>query len=323
VSNAYGSVTSTPASLVVVVLTLTCGSNRTVEVGTAWDFDTPTATGSNATVTVVGTVTNLGCGETFSATRTWLVSDPQGDQATCSQTVQVGDTGAPVVSGLTNKSVVLGTAWAFDVPQAQDAGVVPVLVYDNGANDSGNTLAVGTEEVGNQITLGGTERYARRFALQYWGSNVVGGVFGGTVSAQVRFYANDGPAVGNNAAAPGTPIYDSGPLGISATPDGAIVLEEFELSAVVPLTNALPDSFTWTVQFAGMTANDVVGLSLFGPPVTGQSLDGYWAQGANGWQWQGQGGGSFGGQLSAVSRGVDLTVVNTVTNADCAACANR
>ena len=198
VGNAYGSVTSAPASLTVVVLTLTCGSNRTVEVGTAWDFDTPTPTGSNATVTVVGTVTNLGCGETFSATRTWLVSDPQGNQATCSQTVQVVDTGAPVVGGATNKSVVLGTAWSFDVPQAQDAGVVPVLVYDNGANDLGSTLAVGTEEVGNQITLGGTERYARRFALQYWGSNTVGAVFGGPVSAQVRFYADDGPAVGNN-----------------------------------------------------------------------------------------------------------------------------
>jgi subtilisin-like proprotein convertase family protein len=317
VSNAYGSVTSAPASLVVIVLTLTCGSNRTVEVGTAWDFDTPTATGSNATVTVVGTVTNLGCGETFSATRTWLVSDPQGNQATCSQTVQVLDTGAPVMSCVANKSVVLGTPWGFDVPQAQDAGVVPVLVYDNWTNDLGSALAVGAEEVGNQITLAGTERYSSRFALQYWGSNTVGAVFGGPVSAQVRFYANDGSAVGNNAVAPGTPIYDSGPLGINATPNGVIVLEEFELSALVPLTNALPDSFTWTVQFAGMAANDVVGLSLFGPPVAGQSLDGYWARGSNGWQWQGQGGGSFGGQLSAVSRGVGLTVDNTVTNADC------
>jgi subtilisin-like proprotein convertase family protein len=317
VSNAYGSVTSAPASLVVIVLTLTCGSNRTVEVGTAWDFDTPTATGSNATVAVVGTVTNLGCGETFSATRTWLVSDPQGNQATCSQTVQVVDTGAPVMSCVANKSVVLGTPWSFDVPQAQDAGVVPALVYDNSSSALGSTLTVGTEEVGNQITLAGTERYARRFALQYWGSNAVGGVFEGPVSAQVRFYADDGSAVGNNVAAPGTPIYDSGPLGISATPNGAIVLEEFELSALVPLTNTLPDSFTWTVQFEGMTANDVVGLSLFGSPVAGQSLDGYWARGADGWQWQGQGGGSFGGQLSAVSRGVGLTVDNTVTNADC------
>ena len=320
-NNAYGSVTSTPSEPggcdLPVLPTLTCGSNRTVEVGTAWDFDTPVATGTNATVTVVGTVTNLGCGESLSATRTWVVSDALGNQATCSQTVQVVDTGAPVMSCVTNKSVVLGTPWGFDVPQAQDAGVVPVLVYDNWTNDLGSTLGVGTEEVGNQITLAGTERYASRFALQYWGSNTVGAAFGGSVSAEVRFYANDGPVLGNNPAAPGTPIYDSGPLGISATPNGAIVLEEFELSAVVPLTNALPDSFTWTVQFEGMTADDVVGLSLFGPPVAGQSLDGYWAQGTNGWQWEGQGGGSFGGQLSAVSRGVALTVVNTVTNADC------
>ena len=88
--------------------------------------------------------------------------------------------------------------------------------------------------------------------------------------------------VGNNGPAPGTLIYESGPLAISATPRGAIELEEFELSAVVPLANALPDSFTWTVQFAGMTANDVVGLSLFGPPVAGQSPGGYWAWGLAG-----------------------------------------
>ena len=312
VNNAYGSVASSPANLVVV----TCASNRTVEVGTAWDFDTPIVTGNYATLTVVGTVTNLGCGESLSATRTWLVSDAMGNQATCSQTVQVVDTGVPVMSCVTNESVVLGTPWSFDVPQAQDAGVVPMLVYDNWTNDLGSRLVVGTEEVGNQITLAAAERYARRFALQYWGSNTVGKAFEGPVSAQVRFYANDGPVMGNNTA-PGTPIYDSGPLRISATPNGAIVLEEFELSAVVPLTNALPDSFTWTVQFEGMSANDAVGLSLFGPPVAGQSLDGYWARGTSGWQLQGEGGGGFGGQLSTVSRGVGLTVVNTVTNADC------
>src|ERR1019366_9296039 len=159
ITNGYGSVTSAPASVVVV----TCGSDRTVEVGTMWDFDTPLVVGINATVTVVGTVTNLGCGESLSATRTWAVRDEEGDQVTCSQTVQVVDTGAPVVSGLSNKSVVLGTAWAFDVPQAQDAGVVAVVVYHDGTNDWGSLLEVGTEEVGDQITLAGTERYARRF----------------------------------------------------------------------------------------------------------------------------------------------------------------
>jgi hypothetical protein len=133
----------------------------------------------------------------------------------------------------------------------------------------------------------------------------------------VRFYANDGPAVGNAASAPGTPIYDSGAVGISATSNGAIVLEEFALSALLALTNALPDSLTWTVQFAGMSSNDVVGLGLFGAPVVGQSLEGYWTRGTEGWQLEGLGGGSLGGQMSAVSRGVSVTVDNTVTNAEC------
>ncbi len=317
VSNAYGSVISAPANLVVIVLpTLTCGSNRTVEVGTPWDFDSPVATGTNVTVTVVQTVTNLGCGDALSATRTWVVTDMLGNQATCSQTVQVVDTRPPVMNCAANKSAVLGMPWSFDVPQAQDAGVVPVLVYDNWTNDLGSTLTVGAEEVGNQITLAGTERYATRFAVQYWGRNTLEAAFAGPVSAEVRFYANDGPPAGTGPA-PGTLLYDSGPLGINATPIGAIVLQEFELSAVVPLTSALPDSFTWTVQFQGMSASDVVGFSLFGPPVVGQSPSGYWARSAGGWQWQGQGGGGFGGQLSAVSRGVALTVANTVTNATC------
>ena len=89
VSNAYGSVTSAPTSLAVVGLPLTCGSNRTVEVGTAWDFDTPTVTGGTATVTVLLTVTNAGCGNGFSATRTWGASDAYGNSATCSQTITV------------------------------------------------------------------------------------------------------------------------------------------------------------------------------------------------------------------------------------------
>src|SRR5207237_3418232 len=51
-------------------------TNKTVEIGTAWSFDPPTATdndGTNVIITVVRTVTNTvsHCGSTFDTTRTW------------------------------------------------------------------------------------------------------------------------------------------------------------------------------------------------------------------------------------------------------------
>jgi hypothetical protein len=50
----------------------------------------------------------------------------------------------------------------------------------------------------------------------------------------------------------------------------------------------------------------------------GQSAAGYWALGTNGWTLQGQAGQSFGAQLTALSSGVSLSVVSTVTNVQCA-----
>src|SRR5204863_447908 len=82
---------------------ITCSNtNKTVERGTAWTFDAPTATdnsGSN-TITIVSTVTNTfgHCGDTFDAMRVWQATDACGNFARCSQTVNVVDTTAPVLT---------------------------------------------------------------------------------------------------------------------------------------------------------------------------------------------------------------------------------
>src|SRR5207247_352901 len=105
---------------------ITCSNtNMTVEFGTPWTFDLPTATdnsGSN-TITIVSTVTNTAghCGTTFDATRVWMATDACGNSSTCSQTVTVADTTPPVIncSGSPNKTVQQGTAWSFDLPTAR------------------------------------------------------------------------------------------------------------------------------------------------------------------------------------------------------------
>jgi hypothetical protein len=94
-------------------------TNKTVQCGTAWTFDTPIATG-NTVVTVLSTVTNPACGNTFSATRVWVGTNACGSSAQCSQTVMVVDVTAPMINCKANKAVELGSAWGFDEPTATD-----------------------------------------------------------------------------------------------------------------------------------------------------------------------------------------------------------
>src|SRR5207245_792687 len=120
-----GSTTSTPAQLTIVSgPTIACRTNRTVEVGTSWDFDVPAFTGTNPVLTVLLTTTNKTCGQSFSAARTWTVSDDTGFQASCSQTIVVADTTPPVLTCSASKTVSYGSAWSFDTPSAQDVGTL-------------------------------------------------------------------------------------------------------------------------------------------------------------------------------------------------------
>src|SRR5205814_2105481 len=81
------------------VMNCASSTNKTVQLGTAWVFDAPTATNSSGSVPViiVSTVTNRldHCGNTFDATRIWQAMDSCSNSAICSQTVKVIDTTAP------------------------------------------------------------------------------------------------------------------------------------------------------------------------------------------------------------------------------------
>src|SRR5260221_1427458 len=98
-----------------------CSADKSVECGSAWIFDAPTAPadacGTNRIV-ILNTITNPLCGNTFSATRTWAAIDACNNTNTCSQTVTVVDTTPPAITCVTNKSVECGSAWTFDPPSA-------------------------------------------------------------------------------------------------------------------------------------------------------------------------------------------------------------
>src|SRR5258707_2829163 len=83
--------------------TITCSNtNKSVEIGIGWTFDSPTATdnGASNTITIVSTVTNTAghCGIGFDATRTWQAADACGNFSRCSQTVNIVDTTAPIIT---------------------------------------------------------------------------------------------------------------------------------------------------------------------------------------------------------------------------------
>ncbi len=113
-----------------------CQADKVVESGAAWAFDEPTATdacaGAVGNVVVIGTVTNSTgfCSGTYQVIRTWQAEDAAGNRATCSQTVTVRDTTAPLIVCQENKVVECGTAWTFDAPTATDAGSGTTVVIE-------------------------------------------------------------------------------------------------------------------------------------------------------------------------------------------------
>jgi uncharacterized repeat protein (TIGR01451 family) len=122
--------------------TLACASNKSVEFGQPWSFDTPTPSDSNLPISIVATVTNISetCAHNFEVTRTWRVTDQCGASSSCNQTITVMDTTPPQFTACLDKTVPYGSAWSFDNPSVVDIGdggsIVP-LVLSTITNTSG------------------------------------------------------------------------------------------------------------------------------------------------------------------------------------------
>ena len=116
-ANDYGTVTSSPAILSIFAApAIACGTDRVVSLGSEWDFDVPTMTGSNPALTVENTVTNQICGQNYNATRTWKVTDDTGLEAFCSQTITVRDPQVPeILTQPEGQSVLFGATVQLEV----------------------------------------------------------------------------------------------------------------------------------------------------------------------------------------------------------------
>lgn len=149
------------------------------------------------------------------------------------------------------------------------------VVYDNSTDSTGANYET-TNEYGDEVILAGTARAITEIQFEYYASFTVQG----DELGRVRFYANNGPIwMGNpDFREPGEPplFEDTFPLG------------QGYQTAVIPVPNVVvPNSFTWTVQFLGISqngTNDRAGLLFYSTPTVGASYDDFWERTATGWQ---------------------------------------
>jgi formylglycine-generating enzyme required for sulfatase activity len=120
--------------LLLTVVSCVCATNKTVECGSQWVFDVPSASdacsGTNVPATILNTVTNGPCPQVI--TRTWLFTDACDNTNTCSQTVTVVNTNPLVLTCVGDKTVYSGAPWSFDPPSVSApccSNLVPVPFF--------------------------------------------------------------------------------------------------------------------------------------------------------------------------------------------------
>ncbi len=156
-------------------------------------------------------------------------------------------------------------------------------IYDNTSNDLLTRFSAGTREVGDEIILGGTERYLTNFTFEFYGTNTASpSSFAGSVEARVRFYRNDGGPF-NGYATPGSSFYDSGWFSVPSPTERSTFI--FSAGSDFPVGGLfIPDSdITWSVQFQGMGLTDEVGVDIYSPVTVGANYPDYWSNDGSGW----------------------------------------
>src|ERR1035437_6169814 len=195
---------------------------------------------------------------------------------------------------------------------------VPVTIYDNSVNDLLTRFNPGTAEVGDEILLAGSARQLTYFSFEYYGL-ATRSTFAGNVQAEVRFYVNNGALFNGYLQPNGSSFYDSGVFSVPAPTDRSTFV--FKAGADFPSAGlSIPaNDITWSVQFTGMGAGDVLGVDLYSPPVVGGDYPDYWENSGTGWTLKQQLSGQstdFAALMKAESvpdaTGFEIVVISTV-----------
>jgi hypothetical protein len=184
-------------------------------------------------------------------------------------------------------SLIFPLALALLLPFAVP-GHTQEIIYDNTTNDQNLDLDTLGHEIGDEIILGGSDRELIEFSFQYWGSSSGNTAFDANVEGRVRFYLNDGTPVEDvtGSARPSTIFYESGAFSVDPTARATLVFTNFLIGATVPLTRELPESFTWSIQFSGLSAGESAGVTVYTPPTIGNSFTDYWINDGGSWSLQ-------------------------------------
>lgn len=159
---------------------------------------------------------------------------------------------------------------AQEAPPPPGPGTIDVeIIYDNtsGTDDAPKILR-SSNEMGNEIVLCENSRNVFRFFLFYYGDFVAEG----DETCTLRFYANDGEAFHPAAPQflqPGTLLYESDPTPIKPGDRQAILFTDINVE--------VPDRFTWTAEFDGLSglAGDRASLIFYDVAMGWDSPDRY------------------------------------------------
>ena len=152
------------------------------------------------------------------------------------------------------------------------------------------------QEIGDQIFLGNTAGYPvlgdlTGFSIGYYSPDAY---FTGPVTADLRFYLNDGPLFNGYATPDPFPFYDTGTFDIQ-TPqsavgtDGAMMCfssSDLFSDALVNLNPSMPmpSTFTVSMEFQGLEGSDQAGLTLGTAPTVGYNYGDYWYNDGGNWE---------------------------------------
>jgi hypothetical protein len=144
------------------------------------------------------------------------------------------------------------------------------IVYDNTSNFE-QLFNDSRLESGDEVTLAGTARVITEFAFEYYAEFATTG----DETAKVRFYRMDGAPGENPFNTPGTLLYESSAFGIES---GYRTVRISELALWIP-----GDTFMFSVEFRGVTAEESVGLLYYDPPTVGTSGSYFWEKENGAW----------------------------------------